>query len=200
MGRGSPGRIDSSAFTSTAQSGRLSFAGFAASAGLEFHPSRVIGFAISGRKGGDLTAESGDTTIGKAKLPDHYSASVSYDRIPGASISARAAHDAWSSLSALSSSGAKAFDGWDYSAGAEVTGPRLLSRIVTLRAGARVRTLPFGFNGEKVTEKSFMAGLGVPLAGNRAGFDFTFQHAARSTSADVTERGIILSFGLRVTP
>jgi len=48
-------------FTSTSQAGRISYAGFAASIGIEFHPSRVIGIAISGRKGGDLRAEAGDT-------------------------------------------------------------------------------------------------------------------------------------------
>src|SRR5438105_6583078 len=55
---------DSSKYISTAQSGRISYAGFAASVGIEIHPSRVIGFAPSGRKGGDLRAESGDTAVG----------------------------------------------------------------------------------------------------------------------------------------
>jgi hypothetical protein len=186
---------------STSQTDRLSFAGFAASAGLEFHPSRNIGFALAGRKGGDLRAEVGDTAVGKGRIPDHYSASVMYDGITGATISARTAHDSWSSLSTLSSSGIKAFDGWDSSVGAEVTGPRLMNRIVILRAGVRVRTLPFAYNGEKVSETSITAGLGAPLARDRASFDFALQHAARSvTGGLIKETGYILSFGLRVTP
>jgi hypothetical protein len=68
-----------------------------------------------------------------------------------------------------------------------------------MRAGARFRTLPFGFNGQKVSETSFMGGLGVPLARDRAALDFGVQHASRSASS-VKERGLILSFGLRVTP
>jgi hypothetical protein len=68
-----------------------------------------------------------------------------------------------------------------------------------MRAGARFRTLPFGFNGEKVSETSFMGGIGVPLARDRAAFDFSLQHASRSAST-IKERGIILSFGLRVSP
>ena len=191
---------DSSKYVSTAQTGRMSFAGFAGSLGLEYRPSRVIGFALSGRKGGDLRVQSGDTAIGSGRLPDHYSASVTYDGFTGASISARVAHDAWSSLGTLSSSGTKAFDGWDTGVGAEVTGPRILQRIIVVRAGARVRTLPFGFNGEKVTEKSFVAGLGIPLTRDRASFDFALQRANRSTSAAVKETGYILSFGLRVSP
>lgn len=190
---------DSARYISTAQSGRISFAGFAGSAGLEYRPSRAIGFALSGRMGGDLRAESGDTAIGKAPLPDHYSASVIYDGITGASISARVAHDAWSSLSALSSSNIKGFDAWDTGVGVEATGPRILQRIVMVRAGARFRTLPFAFNGEKVSETSFMAGLGAPLARERASFDFSVQRANRA-SGDIKERGFILSFGLRVSP
>jgi hypothetical protein len=190
---------DSTKYLSTSQTGRISFAGFAASAGIEFHPTRAIGFALSGRKGGDLRAQSGDTTIGTARLPDHYSASVIFAGIPGVGISARVAHDAWSSLSSLSSTDTKAYDGWDSGVGVEAVGPRILSRLITLRAGARFRTLPFGFNGDKVSETSFAAGLGAPLTRDRASFDFAIQRASR-TGGSVEERGIILSFGLRVSP
>jgi hypothetical protein len=189
---------DSAKYISTSESARLSFTGFAASAGIEFHPSRVIGFAIAGRKGGDLRAASGDTTIGRARLPDHYSASVSYDGITGANISARVAHDNWSSLSGIGAN-VQGFDSWDYSFGGEASGPRVLQRVVVMRAGARFRTLPFGFNGQKVSETSLMGGIGVPLARDRAAFDFSIQRAARSAST-IKERGLILSFGLRVTP
>jgi hypothetical protein len=191
---------DSTKYVSTQQTGRISFAGFAGSLGIDFHPSRTIGFALSGRKGGNLRAESGDSAIGSGRLPDHYSASVVYDGITGASISARVAHDAWSSLSSLSSSNTKAFDGWDTGVGVEATGPRVMQRILVLRAGARFRTLPFGFNGEKVSETSFVAGLGIPLTRDRAGFDFAVQRANRTAGGDVKERGFILSFGLRVSP
>ncbi len=191
---------DSTRYISSSQTGRISFAGFAGSLGIEYHPTRAIGFALAGRKGGDLRAQSGDTTIGTARLPDHYSASVIFEGIPGASISARAAHDGWSSLSPLSSANTKAFDAWDTGVGIEATGPRIMQRVVTLRAGARFRTLPFGFNGDKVSEKSFVAGFGMPLTRERASFDFAIQHANRTSSADVKERGLILSFGLRVSP
>jgi len=75
-----------------------------------------------------------------------------------------------------------------------------MQRIVTLRAGGRYRTLPFGFNGAEVSETAFMAGFGAPLTRNRATFDFAVQRATRSSSANVDERGFIFSFGLRVSP
>lgn len=190
---------DSSKYISTSQTSNLSYSGFAASIGVEVHPSRVLGFSVAARKGGDLRAESGDTTVGTAHLPDHYSASVMFEGIPGAAISARVAHDSWSSLSSLSTSGIQAFDGWDIGGGIEASGPRLMQRIVTLRAGVRSRTLPFGFNGEKVQENTVAAGLGFPLTRDRASFEFAAQRASRK-AADISERGYILSFGLRVSP
>jgi hypothetical protein len=191
---------DTAEFNSTAQSGRISYAGFAGSLGVEWHPSRVIGFAVSGRKGGDLRAQSGDTAIGSGRLPDHYSGSVTFEGIPGVIISARGAHDKWSSLNSLSSSGIQAFDGWDTGGGVEASGPRILQRIITVRAGARFRTLPFGLNGQKVSEKSFAAGFGAPLTRDRASLDVSFQRASRTAGSDIKERGFILSFGLRVSP
>lgn len=191
---------DSAEFISSAQTGRISYAGFAGSLGVEYHPSHVIGFAVSGRKGGDLRAQSGDTAIGKGRLPDHYSASVTFEGLPGAAFSARVAHDNWSSLNSLSSSGIQAFDAWDVGAGVEATGPRIMQRIIIVRAGARFRTLPFGLNGEKVSEKTFAAGFGAPLTRERASLDVAIQRAARSAGSDVKERGFILSIGLRVSP
>ena len=191
---------DSSRYISTAQSTRISYTGFAASAGIEIHPSRVIGFSLTARKGGDLRAESADTTLGKGRLPDHYSASIAFEGIPGASIAARVAHDSWSSLTALSSTGIQAFDGWDTGVGVEAAGPRIMQRIITLRVGGRFRTLPFGLDGEKVTENTLSAGLGLPLTRDRANFDFAVQRASRKAGSDIKERGYILSFGLRVSP
>jgi hypothetical protein len=198
---------DSSKYISNAQVGRISYSGFAASVGLEYHPSRMFGLALSARKGGDLTAQSGDTTIGRGKLPDHYSGSILYDGLPGTIISARLAHDSWSSLTSMSSSGIQAYDGWDGGFGIEASGPRFMQRIVTVRAGARFRTLPFGVTdfqvagvSHKVSERSFTAGLGIPLTRDRAAVDFSFTHASRTADTDVKERGMILSFGLRVSP
>lgn len=184
---------------SNTQKSSVSYSGFAGSVGVSYHPSRVIGFALSGRKGGELRAESGDTAIATANVPDRISAGVTYDGITGATLSARVSRETWSSLAGLSGSG-EVFDGWDASVGAEVSGPRIMQRVVTLRAGGRSRTLPFGFNGSKVSETAFMAGFGAPLTRNRASFDFAVQRASRSSSGDVEERGFIFSFGLRVSP
>lgn len=191
---------DSSQYISSAQSERISYAGFAASVGLEYRPSRVIGFALTARKGGDLRAQSGDTAIGSARLPDHYSGSITYEGLAGTIISARVARDSWSTLSALSSTGLKAFDGWDGGVGIEASGPRFIQRIITVRAGGRYRTLPFGFQGNRVSEKSLAAGLGIPLTRDRSAIDFSFQRATRDAGADVKERAFILSIGLRVSP
>ena len=200
---------DSAIFISNAQTGRISYAGLAASIGMEVRPLRTLGFAVAARKGGDLRAESGDTAIGSGRLPDHYSGSIIFEGLPGTVISARLAHDSWSSLNGMSA-GVHGFDAWDGGAGIEASGPRLLQRIIVVRAGVRVRTLPFGFdsranvsdppNIHKVSETSLAAGLGIPLTRDRAALDFSFQRATRDAGTDVKERGFILSFGLRVSP
>jgi hypothetical protein len=190
---------DSLGFLGNVQESSVAFTGLAGSVGFYFQPSRIIGFAVSARKGGELRAAAGDTALGDARIPDRISAGVTYDGITGANISARVSRELWSSLDGLSGS-AGAHDGWDASVGAEASGPRIMQRIITLRAGGRYRTLPFGFNGERVRETAFMAGFGVPLTRNRATFDFAVQRAARDASGSVDERGYILSFGLRVSP
>lgn len=190
---------DSVRNTNTTQESLVSYTGFAGSLGVSYHPSRVIGFALSGRKGGELRAQSGDTALAEATIPDRISAGITYEGITGATLSARVSRETWSSLADLSGS-AGVFDGWDTSVGAEVSGPRIMQRIVTLRAGGRRRTLPFGVANAKVTETAFMAGFGAPLARNRATLDFAVQRASRSSSSGVDERGFIFSFGLRVSP
>lgn len=190
---------DSVRNTSNTQTSLVSYSGFAGSVGVNFFPSRVVGFALSARKGGEMRAESGDTALATANVPDRISAGITYEGITGATLSARLSHERWSSLAGLSGS-AEAFDGWDVSVGAEASGPRIMQRIVTLRAGGRRRTLPFGQNGEEVSETAFMAGFGIPLTRNRATFDFSAQRAMRSAAGGIEERGLILSFGLRVSP
>jgi hypothetical protein len=190
---------DSLGFLGNAQESVVAFTGFGGSIGISYYPSRIIGFAVSVRKGGELRASAGDTARGSADVPDRISAGVTYDGITGATISGRISRDTWSSLNGLSGS-IEAFDGWDGSVGAEASGPRIMQRVVTLRAGGRYRTLPFGFNGERVRETAFMAGLGLPLTRNRATLDFSVQRAMRDASGSVKERGVILSFGLRVSP
>ena len=191
---------DSAAFISTSQSGRISFAGFAGSLGLEYHPSRSIGFALAGRKGGTLKAQSGDTTVGSARIPDHYSASVIFEGIPGASIlGARCARRLELARRALvvQHEGVRRLGH-----GRRHRSLRTPNHAACRHAPRRreVRTLPFGFNGEKVTETSFTAGFGAPLTRDRASFDFSIQRANRTAGGDVKERGLILSFGLRVSP
>ncbi|HZK78091.1 MAG TPA: hypothetical protein VFC35_04225, partial [Gemmatimonadaceae bacterium] len=133
------------------------------------------------------------------------SAGVSYEGIPGSSISAHVAHESWSKLNGLAGPlGSTAVDGWDSGLGLEAIGPRVADRQTILRLGARYRTLPFEAANSKVKELSFAAGVGAQFFRNRAAFDMTLQRAARSADAStlsgLSERSYILSFGLRVRP
>lgn len=196
---------DSVHFVAINQLSGLDYTGLAVSAGVVIHPSSVFALALSGRKGGNLHAHSGDTVVATAKIPDRYGAAISFSGIPGAIVSAQVDRDLWSGMNGLGSQEARAVDAWDTGVGLEATGPRLLERVVLLRLGARYRTLPFVAGDSEVREVAFAGGLGLQFSRNRAAFDVTLQHASRSpnssaTIGDVRERAYTLSFGLRVRP
>ncbi len=94
---------DSVGLNSNSQESAVSYSGFAGSIGVTFKPSRVIGFALSARKGAELRASAGDTTLATADVPDRFTAGVTFDGIAGASFSARVSRELWSSLGGLSS-------------------------------------------------------------------------------------------------
>jgi len=194
---------DSLNFSNVSQVSTLGFTGYAASAGVVIRPSRAIGFGFSGQKGARIEAKSSDSVVSRADLPDRYSAGISFEGIPGTSVSANASRMLWSRMNGLGSSDANAIDTWEAGGGVESLGPRVMQRQTVLRVGARYRTLPFTADGNEVKEISFAGGIGAQFFRNRATFDVTLERASRSTAgttADARERAYILSFGLRVRP
>jgi hypothetical protein len=180
---------------------RLSFSGAGVSGGLVLQPVRALTIAASGRKGGTIRLSANDSLRSKANVPDRYGVGVRFDGIPGASLSARANWEGWSALDGLGSSSVKTTDTWEYAAGADVAGPRFASRVVQVRAGVRVRTLPFAANGVEVHESAFSGGLGFPLAQGRAAFDMALQRASRNASGSgAAERAWTLGLGVTVRP
>lgn len=196
---------DSLNFSRVSQVSTIGFTGFAVSGGLLARPSKNLGVALSGRKGGTIEAHASDstgTTLSKAKIPDRYGAAISYEGIPGSSISAHVSRDMWSKLNGLGSEAATAVDTWEGGLGLETLGPRIVQRQSVLRLGARYRTLPFLASSSKVNELSFSAGVGAQFFRNRAAFDVALERAQRKSdgSVDARERAYTLSFGLRVRP
>ena len=201
---------DTVRFSGMLEASNVTYGGMGMSAGFEARIRRIWQVAASARTGGDITAQSGDTTLTTARVPLRYGAGVTYFGLQGAQLSARAAFEEWSSLQPLGSDDVTAFDSWDFGLGADVTGPRIGRRVIMVRAGARRRTLPFGARGQKVEETSFSAGLGIPISVDRATLDFGIARATRDAgsvaapglpgSVDVGESAYILSFGIRVRP
>lgn len=194
---------DAPAFTPISQVSTLGFTGYAASAGILLKPSSILGFSVAARKGFGIEAKAGDSAVSEADVPDRYSAAVTYEGIPGSSISAHVSRETWSRLNGLGSAEATAVDGWEGGLGIEALGPRIAARQTVLRLGGRYRTLPFLAGGSEVDELSFGGGLGAQFFRNRATFDFSVERASRSprlSSVDASERAYIFSFGLRVRP
>jgi hypothetical protein len=196
---------DTLKFTPISQTSTLDFTGYGVSAGILYRPSHIIGVAVSGLKGMSVSTRAGDTLVTEANIPDRISGGVSYEGIPGSSISARVSHESWSKLNGLAGAqGSAAADAWDGSLGVEAVGPRIAERATILRLGARYRTLPYLAASDKVKELSFSAGFGAQFFRNRAALDVALERAMRSPDAatldGIKERAYIFSFGLRVRP
>ena len=138
--------------------------------------------------------------LATAKVPDHYSVALEYSGWGDANLAVHVARDVWSSMHALTTSSVTAYDAWDVGVGGEAPGPRIASRLVTLRVGVRDRTLPFSTTGSSVREMSIAAGVGIELSPRRANLDLGLQRASRSSGSSVSEHAYILSVGLRVIP
>lgn len=190
---------DSTQFATFTEERLFGFSGFAASAGVQL-VSKLVQGGVSYRQGGNIQMSSQDTVVTKARVPNHFGASLAYTGITNSQIGVRVAHDNWSVLGPLGGPGFNAVNGWDSSVGADMAGPRFLGRTVFLRGGFRYRTLPFQADSNTVTEKSITAGFGTTFANQRALADVALIRAVRTADVPATERAWTISIGLSIRP
>ena len=181
----------------------LGFRGSAVSAGADFHPTRSLSIGVSGRLGGTLRAlrpdsAGKDSTITRAHVPDKWGVGLRYSGIPGTVLAANVDWDGWSAMQSLGDR-AVARDAYTYAIGGETRGPRFIGNIVTVRAGARLRTLPYLAAGQDAKERTLAAGFGIPFAFERAIMNFSAQNAVRTAGAS-RETAWTFGFGLTVRP
>ena len=84
---------DTLKFSNITQVSTLSYTGFGASAGVLARPSRTFGIGLSARKGFGIEAKESDSVVSEADVPDRISAGLSYEGIPGSSISLNVSRD-----------------------------------------------------------------------------------------------------------
>ena len=192
---------DSTRYARLVDTSTVTYTGNAFSGGIELYAGRAAVFAASYRRGGNLELKRGDTTKADARVPDRLALSAAFLGIRGTSIAVRTAHDTWSNMAGLSSSGLVIHDSWDSSVGADVLGPHFAGRSLQLRAGGRWRTLPFGVGATPVRERSLSIGAGTLIARGRAALDVAGIRATRdATGIDVQETAWTLSVGITVRP
>jgi hypothetical protein len=191
---------DSLSFAPLRDSANVNYSGTGVSAGVLWRPARTITIGASGRIGGTLRLRERDTVRTTADAPSRYGVGVRYD-VPGTTIAFRADRTLWSKMGGLGSTRATPDDAWDLGFGVDAAGPQVLGAALTIRAGARRRTLPFLAANEQVHETAFTVGTGAPLAGGRAQLDLFVERAARSAgSVDAKERSWTFGLGLTVRP
>ena len=176
----------------------VAYSGFAASAGVEWRVARHFGLSGSARKGGALRSRYGDDVRGKGRVPDRAGVGLRYEGVAGAVLAARLDWAGWSAMRPLLSDSAAVRDVWDMGIGADVAGPRFRRRVVQVRAGVRMRELPFTVRNDVVRELSFAGGAGIPVASGRGIIDLGVQRSRREVG-DAREKAwaISLSFGIR---
>jgi hypothetical protein len=190
---------DSLQFSTFTASRVLGFGGTGLSAGIQL-VSKSFVFGGSGRFGGPLNLHSEDTVLTTARVPNRFGASLAYVGFPNSTIAIRTSRDNWSSLGTLGTAQLHPVDAWDSSIGADVAGPRLGDRLMFLRGGFRVRTLPFQAAGQNVSEKSITGGLGTAFAANRVIADLAVIRASRSANLSASEHAWTFSIGIAVRP
>lgn len=190
---------DSTGVGDVAQLSTVNYSGRAVSLGVVFVARDGLLLGGSFRKGGSMEARQSTSEVYRADTPDRVGLSVVYTGIPNTSFAARFDRVGWSAMRDLGSAQMRAFDANDLGLGVEVVGPRVAGTPTFARLGLRSRGLPFGANGDQVTEKAISGGVGIPLARGRGIIDVSLQRASRSaTGAD--ERAWSLSIGLGIKP
>jgi len=190
---------DSVRFSAFSQARVLGFGGGAVSGGIQLVSSKFVA-AGSARYGGSLSLSSEDTVLSRARVPNRLGASLAYIGIANSTIAVRTTRDGWSSLGGLGSPDLHPVDAWDTSIGADIAGPHMGQRILFLRGGYRMRTLPFQASGQDVNEKSITAGLGTAFAANHVLTDLALIRASRTANLSATEHAWTISIGIAVRP
>jgi hypothetical protein len=191
---------DSLVFAPLRDSANVNFFGTGYSAGLLWRPVRSVTVGASGRVGGTLKLREADSVRTTADVPSRYGVGVRWDAA-GTTVAFRADRTLWSKMGGLGSARANPDDVWDFGLGIDAAGPRLLGAPLTLRGGARRRTLPFLAGNEQVRETAFTLGTGAPLARGRAQVDLFLERASRTAGdVDAKERSWTFGLGLTVRP
>jgi hypothetical protein len=191
---------DSSSLADFSQAFALSFEGTALSGGAEVTANRIGTLSLSYRKGGRVHAEIQDSLIAVSDVPDRFGIGATYIGLRGSTFAVRASHQSWSSLTSLGATTSTPVDGWDVSAGADFSGPRLAGRPLAFRGGVRSRTLPYQAGNRTVKEKSAALGTGFSLAGGLVIMDLAAIRSFRDAGIGVKERAWTMSIGLSTRP
>jgi hypothetical protein len=152
------------------------------SAGVEWRASSVLSVAASGRFGGTVRAAREDTLKGKAEAPHRYGIGIQFTGLRGVVLAAGVEEEQWSRMRGMLVGDVDVNDVRTWRVGVEGKGPRWFGAEIPLRVGFHTRELPFAPRGQTVEERSIAGGVGVPLAANRARFDFTLERALRRVS------------------
>ena len=192
-------RVDTVTYGSITENSTSTFSGTALSFGVDIAPTKNFSVAGSARLGFGLRAELNDSTSRRADAPSRAGIAARWE-VARSNLTARYNWEGWSSMKKLGAESNGVFDTQEYGVGAELPGPKIRGGQMLVRIGVRRRDLPYGVAGVQPTEDLLGGGFGFPLGFGRAQVDLGVERATRKVSSlpNVSERGLIYSFGFRL--
>lgn len=181
------------------QNNSFGFTGTAFSLGVISAPTPDLLLAASVRIGREMKLELLGDELSTATVPTRFGLGVTYFGLAGFTLFGRADQTKWTDMDGLGSDSVFIADATELSVGAEALGPKIFGVNSALRAGFRVRTLPFGVAGSVVDESGFAFGIGLPLARGRSQIDIGAQRMTRNIPG-AEEKAWHLSLGLGIRP
>jgi hypothetical protein len=175
------------------------FSGQAVSFGVDWRVLPKVAVTAHTRVGGAMRARLADTLVGSATVPLQVGGGVRYDGIASTVIAASWQRTRWTDMAGLGSASLAIRDADEFAVGVESRGPTVFGSAVTLRLGARQRTLPFDIGTQAISERSFAGGVGYPLSLGRASLNLGVQRASRS-GGGARETAWLTNFGLAIVP
>jgi len=193
--------FDNVAYIDVFEAGTTDYRGAGVAVGAIWQPFPSLDLGASGRYNGKLRAEDTRTgDLAHVPLPHEAAFGLRWALVPGVTLAGSAQWAGWSRTNGyfpMASGGAR--DTWTLGAGVEIPRVTLVRLRTPLRAGYRVRQLPFLSLGHNVDEQAFSVGWGFNFAQDRAVLDFAVDKGDRH-AGPTKETFTTLFVGVTIRP
>jgi hypothetical protein len=185
------------------QTSELSYQGVGVAVGVSHQLADGLQVAALVRSDGQASVQRDARSVYHVDLPYTFSAGIQARPLRRMSVAVAGTFRTWSGANSdlQGQGGIGARNTLELGAGFEVVRSLRRPTSLPIRFGARYAELPFPVvSGQRPREFSIAAGTGRRFAQDRAGIEFSVEHAWRSEGAPYKERALTIVFGLSIRP